>query len=400
MTCLHTQSDQPHLPALDTLVQSEVDAHHIGGGVLLVTHGDKIVHKRAYGYAQEFDYDLNKMDPPVMMSVDDMFDLASLTKVFSTTFGIMMLVDEGKIGLDDPVHEYLPEFTGPEKDKITIRNLLTHSSGLYQWQPLYYHASNDSETYRYICSLPLEYPVGAGRHYSDLGFMMLGYLIQKVSGMPLDQFMNSRLYKPLALQHISFNPKQHGFDHFAATSHGNPFEKHMVYDDHFGYVCNEDPDSWNGWRHYTLVGEVNDGNSYYANNGVAGHAGLFSTVDDLHVLLNLMLSHGVFHGDTLIDPSVIQQFLTKDQYDNGLGWALDPDVIMAHGAPEGAFGHTGFTGTNVVVMPAQKVIIIFLTNRQNVGPMPSGYYYNLNDTRQKIVNIVLKYIQGAQKKSN
>ncbi len=397
-SCTKQTQKSASIPGIDSLLQYEVNAEHVAGAVIQVMQNGKVLHRKAYGYADLYNYHLVKLDTPVVMTTDKMFDLASLTKMFSTTFGIMMLVDRGKIKLDAPVKTYLPEFSGGAKDSITIRHLLTHTAGLYQWKPLYYHASTSLETRKYIASLPLEYKVGAARHYSDLGFMLLGYIIEQVSGKRLDQFMAENLYQPLGLQHTAFNPKQHGFTNFAATSQGNPFEYHMVADDNFGYHCTENVDSWNGWRHYTLIGEVNDGNSYYANQGIAGHAGLFSTVDDLQKMLNLLLAKGEFHGKELISESVINEFLTKDKYDNGLGWAMDPEVISAKGAPPGTFGHTGFTGTNVVVMPAYKLSIILLTNRQNVGPQPNGYYYNLNPTRQKIVDLVLASLGKTRSK--
>ena len=380
---------------IDSLIQSNIDQENIPGAVVQVEIGDQIVHRQALGYAELYKFGMKKLDQPVKMDTERMFDLASLTKVFATTFGIMKLMDEGRIHLDDPVHKYLPQFNG-DKSLITIRQLLTHTSGLNEWQPLYYHASTSKETLDYIGKLPLKYKPGEGRHYSDLGFMSLGYIIEQVSGQRLDAFVKQNIYEPLRLKHICFNPKEHEFDHFAATSHGNPFERHMVYDDDFGYLCKEDPDSWNGWRHYTLMGEVNDGNSFYANQGIAGHAGLFATIRDLQKLVNLLLNHGKYKGKQIISEDVIKKFLTQDQYGNGLGWAMDPDIISAPGAPVGTFGHTGFTGTNVVIIPKYHASMIMLTNRQNVGPQENGYYFNLNPLRRKVFKNVMKYIQDNE----
>src|SRR4029079_913830 len=172
---------------------------------------------------------------PVAMKTTTMFDLASVTKVMATTFATMMLVDRGKIDLDAPVYRYLSDFRGPHLDSITVRHLLQHSSGLVQWQPLYYQASNSAETYKAIREMPLQGGVGQGRHYSDLGFMLLGYIVEKVSGTPLDQFVDAELYRPLGLKHTTFNPKAKGFKDFAPTEQGNEYEKHMVYDSTFGY---------------------------------------------------------------------------------------------------------------------------------------------------------------------
>ena len=132
-----------------------------------------------------------------------------------------------------------------------------------------------AQTYAVIRDMPLEWGVGDARHYSDLGFMLLGYIVERVSGEPLDAFLEQNLYRPLGLRSTTFNPKAHGFTEFAATEQGNVYERHMVYDSTFGYRYRGDPTAWNGWRQYVLDGEVDDGNSFYANGGVAGHAGLF-----------------------------------------------------------------------------------------------------------------------------
>ncbi|GAA5521811.1 serine hydrolase [Aliifodinibius salicampi] len=382
------------VPAIDSLIQREIVADHIPGAVIQVKKGDSVLHRAAYGYAQKYDYGLKRLEDPIRMTPGHIFDLASLTKVMATTFGIMMLVDADSIALDDPIHKYLPEFKGEVKSGITIRHLLTHTSGLPQWVPTYYHASNIQERYQYIASLPLKWPVGAERHYSDLGFMLLGDIIERISGQQLDDYFDERLYIPLNLQHTTFNPlnKKVRAEAIAATSHGNPFEKQMVHDDTFGYQVDVDLDSWNNWRDYTLRGEVNDGNAWYANNGVAGHAGLFSTIDDLQVLVDLLLERGEVNGRHLISSSVIDTFLTKDQYGNALGWAMDKNTISAKGSPEGTFGHTGFTGTNIVAVPQDSISIILLTNRQNVGRQENGYYFDLGPLRQDIFDEVTQEI--------
>ncbi|WP_372638776.1 serine hydrolase, partial [Fodinibius sp.] len=297
-------SDQfARIPAIDSLIQREIAADHIPGAVIQIKKSDSVLHRAAYGYAQKYNYGLKRLEDPVQMTTGHLFDLASLTKVMATTLGIMIMADNDALDLDDPVHKYLPEFKKGEKSEITIRHLLMHTSGLPQWVPTYYHASNAQERYQYIASIPLKWPVGAERHYSDLGFMLLGDIIEKISGQRLDEYLEKELYTPLNLEHTTFNPlnnKGLKVEAIAATSHGNPFEKQMVYDDSFGYQVDVDPEFWNNWREYTLRGEVNDGNSWYANNGVAGHAGLFSTIDDLQVLVDLLLERGKVNGRTFI----------------------------------------------------------------------------------------------------
>src|SRR5699024_5622657 len=162
--------------------------------------------------------------------------------------------------------------------------------------------------------------------------------------------------------------------------------------DSFGYRVDVDPNSWHGWRHYTLQGEVSDGNAWYANGGVAGHAGLFSTVDDLQVLVDLLLNKGQFEGEPFISAAVIDTFLTKDHYGNALGWAMDEDFISAEGAPQGTFGHAGFTGTSVVVVPKYNLSIIILTNREHVGLQENGYYFDMGPLRQHIFDAVMNIV--------
>jgi CubicO group peptidase (beta-lactamase class C family) len=296
---------------------------------------------------------------------------------------VMMLVDRGQIDLDAPVYRYLPDFRGAHLDSITVRLLLQHSSGLVQWQPLYYHAANSAQTYAVIRDMPLGWRVGEARHYSDLGFMLLGHIVERVSGQRLDRFVEQNLYRPLGLRSTTFNPRSHGFTEFAATEQENVYEKHMVYDSTFGYRYRGDPTAWNGWRQYVLNGEVDDGNSFYANGGVAGHAGLFSTAAELRVLLDLLNNGGSYGGRRYIRPEVVDTFLTRDKYDNYLGWQA-PTYL-----PPGSFSHTGFTGTYVAGIPKYKLSIVLLTNRQNMGTDARGYFPDIGPLQQTVARLVV-----------
>ena len=361
------------------------------GAVFLVARDGRVVHERAFGYAQLNDYEGRRLTTPHAMRTSTMFDLASVTKVMATTMATMLLVDGGKIDIEAPVSRYLPDFRGAHLDSITVRNLLQHSAGLVQWQPLYYHASNGAQTYALIRDMPLQWGVGDARHYSDLGFMLLGYIVEHVSGEPLDVFLERNLYGPLGLRSTTFNPRAHGFAEFAATEQGNVYERHMVYDSTFGYRYRDDPTAWNGWRQYVLNGEVDDGNSFYANGGVAGHAGLFSTVDDLRVLLDLLKNRGSYAGHKYIRPRVVDMFLTRDKYQNYLGWQAPPTL------PEGSFSHTGFTGTYVLVVPKYGLSIVLLTNRQNMGTNALGYFPDVGPLQQSVAKAVVNAAaQSAQ----
>ena len=184
---------------IDSILQTKVDLDEIPGAVIEIKKGDQVIYEHSYGYAQKYDYNHNLLNPPEKMTVDHLFDIASLTKVIGTTTSIMILTDRGLIKVDDPVYRYIKAFDTPEKRKITIRHLLTHTAGLCEWYPLYYRASNKEESYRLIGELPLKYPVGAQRSYSDLGFVILGEIIEKVSGLPLEKFMAQNIFKPLKM---------------------------------------------------------------------------------------------------------------------------------------------------------------------------------------------------------
>ena len=366
----------------DSLIDASVGTL-IPGAVFLVAKDGRVVHERAFGYAQFNDYDGRRLATPRVMRTSTVFDLASVTKVMATTMATMLLVDRGKIVLDSPVFRYLPDFRGAHLDSITVRHLLSHSSGLVQWQPLYYHAVNSAQTYAVIRDMPLGWGVGDARHYSDFGFMLLGYIVERVSGQPLDVFVEQNLFRPLGLRSTAFNPKSHGFTEFAATEQGNVYEKHMVYDSTFGYRYRGDPTAWNGWRQYVLNGEVDDGNSFYANGGVAGHAGLFSTAGDLRVLIDLLDNRGSYGGRQYIRPEIVERFLTRDTYQNYLGWQA-PTYL-----PAGSFSHTGFTGTYVLGVPKYGLSIALLTNRQNMGTDARGYFPEIGPLQQAVARAVV-----------
>ena len=365
----------------DSLIAAAV-GRLMPGAVFVVSQRGALLHERAFGVAQLNDYEGHRLASPPPMTTGTMFDLASVTKVMGTTMGVMLLVDEGRVALDAPVYRYLPDFRDAHKDSITVRHLLSHSAGLVQWQPLYYHAANEREAYAVIRDMPLQWGVGEGRHYSDFSFMLLGYIVERVSGQRLDVFLDSALYRPLGLDSITFIPKARGFTKFAATEQGNVYERHMVYDSTFGYRYLGDPTAWNGWRHYVLNGEVDDGNSFYAHGGIAGHAGLFATAGQLRELLDMLVLRGAAKH-RLLSADVIGRFLTRDRYDNYLGWMRSPSL------PEGSFYHTGFTGTYVLGVPEYGLSVVLLTNRQNMGPDARGYFPNLAPLQDAVAHALV-----------
>src|SRR5690606_29960869 len=215
------------------------------------------------------------------------------------------------------------------------------------------------------------------------GFMLLGAIVERVDGRPLDVFVREELYAPLGLRATVFNPREHGFTEFAATSHGNPYERQMVHDTAFGYRYAGDPAAWDGWRAYTLVGEVNDGNAYYAHGGVAGHAGLFSTAAELRVLLDLLLRRGEYGGRRYLRPETVDAFLTRDRYGHGLGWMMPREL------PDGSFAHTGVTGTYVAGVQRHGVAVVLMTDRHNLGRDDEGQYPNVNGLRAAVLRALV-----------
>jgi len=378
---------------IDSILQTKVNLDEIPGAVIEIKNGDQIIYKHAYGYAQKYDYNHKLLNPPEKMTTGHIFDIASLTKVIGTATSVMLLADRGLLKIDDPVYKYIKAFDTPEKREITIHHLLTHTAGLYEWYPLYYLAANKMESYRLIGDLPLMFPVGAQRRYSDLGFVILGEIIETISGMPLEKFMEKNIFIPLNMNSTTYNPLLTGkFKNIAATSHGNPYEKKMVYDSTLGFKIKEiDPAKWNAWRTYTLRGEVNDGNAWYAIGGISGAAGLFSTVEDLQKLVDMLINKGKTGSHQFISEKTIHTFLTKDKFNNGLGWMMDPDNSFMKNSPEGTFGHTGFTGTSITVIPKYHISVILLINRQNTGLLSNGEYYNVNPIRLQVFNAILKY---------
>ncbi|MEP6506654.1 MAG: serine hydrolase [Gemmatimonadales bacterium] len=391
---------QRGLAAADSVVATGVGTA-FPGAVLVVTKDGRMIHSRAFGFAEmaggaafATGHGLDtvyagKLRP---MNTSTVFDLASVTKVMATTFAMVMLVDQGKVELDAPVYTYLSDFRGPHLDSITPRHLLQHSAGLVQWQPLYYQASTTAQTYSAIRDMPLQWGVGEGRHYSDFSFMLLGDIVEHVTGQRLDVFVDSALYKPLGLRKTTFNPKLKGLSNFAATEFGNGYEKHMVYDTTFGYRYRGDPKSWNEWRNRLLVGEVNDGNSFYANGGIAGHAGLFSTGAELSVLLQVLLNRGSYDGHSYIKPAVVDAFLNLDKYANFLGWQHPAQF------PDGSFSHTGFTGTYVFGDPRDHLSIVLLTNKQGQGTDAKGQFPNLGPLQTAVVKAIIDGVAADARK--
>lgn len=384
--------DAEKLMEIDATVQEAIEEGITPGAVVLIAKDHKIIKETAYGDA--YKYDMGELlEQPRQMTKSTIFDLASVTKVMGTTQGIMKLISEGKISVSDKVIKYIPGFGKNGKEQITIADLLTHTSGLTPWKPTYLWADDSQEVLDYINNLPLAYPTGKKRAYSDFSFMTLGFIIEKVTNQRLDDYLEENIYDSLNMKDTMFTPAENLDDRMAATSWGNLFEYKMIDDPDFGYYVEEDPDSFCCWREHTLVGEVNDGNSFYGNDGVAGHAGLFSTARDLAVLGQTMLNGGGYGTVKIYDEHVINTFTDEQRFGQGYGWERNQSWYMGNLHSEDTFGHTGFTGIQVIFDPVNQLQIIVLTNKQNNGPRESGSYYSTGALTSNIADAVYRSIK-------
>ncbi|MDR2007818.1 MAG: serine hydrolase [Alphaproteobacteria bacterium] len=374
---------------IQAIAEEKIYSHKTAGMVVLVQQGGEIQYLQAFGFAylKEGGRNIRK---PIPMQTDTIFDLASITKVLATTQAVMMLIHENKLHLDDKVSAFLPQFNMSDKMNITIYDLLTHSSGLSPWQPLYIHAKNQQEAINYIAKFPLAYKTGTNQIYSDLGFIVLGAVVEKITGQLLDVYLQENLYDRLGLADTGFNIGEDKRLRAAATSWNNLFEQNMLSQGKYG--VKEKPNMFKNWRNYTLQGEVDDGNAYYALGGVAGHAGLFSTAADVSKLMQLMLNGGTMNGVEFYSPDIMAQFATRQDANPNLkgraiGFDYDRDY-MGKNRPQGTFGHIGFTGGCLALNRAQNLGIIILTNRENIGMDSVGNYTGFNDLCTAIMDVV------------
>lgn len=399
------------------------------GAVVLAVKDGKVIFEKAYGYAHYYDADYEaegssyatpvykEIENPRLMTTDTLFDLASVTKVMATTQSIMILCDRGLLDVNDTVATYLPGFEANGKGDITIAQLLTHSSGLPQWEATFLYCNSKDEQLEYIKNLELvpEFATdGSEPMYSDFSFMTLGFVVEAISGQDMNVFAKENIYEPLGMTSTTYLPLENGFtkDQIAATSLGNPYEYRMVDEVNYeglGYDCTKDAEAFaefDGWRDYTLIGEVNDGNAGMGGKGVAGHAGLFSTAEDLAILLQCMLNGGEYNGVRLYSEETVKLFTTKhtsyaEAHDGalseefGYGFKLDQSWMGAT-ATENVFGHDGFTGTTVFADPDNNYIFICLTNKMQSGfrTATSNYYYNTNSWVSWNFNQTVKDILG------
>jgi len=340
------------LARIDTAVEEALAARDLPGAVVLVGRHDRVVFRKAYG---------NRALLPARetMTVDTVFDIASLTKPVATATSVMILVERGKVALRDPVVRYLPEFAagGGEREKVTVEHLLTHRAGFPPDDPLELYTGAPEEIFARKYREPLEAPPGTRFRYSDVGHEVLGELVRKVAGVPLDLFAEKNVFVPLGMKDTHFRPLAGApflGERLDLTGAARPPLARIAPTEKRG-------DRW-------LRGEVHDPRAY-AVGGVAGHAGLFSTGDDLARYCRMLLAGGRLGTARVLSPLGVDAMTRPRFYGDeslrALGWDVSTAFSRNRGdlfAP-GSFGHTGFTGTSLWIDPSSGTWVVFLSNR-------------------------------------
>ncbi len=356
-----TRSDR--FAEVDRLLETYQERHAFPGGVLAVGNQTGLLHLHPFGH-------LSYAPDSRPVQAGTLYDLASLTKVVATTTMAMILVDEKRLDIDKPVHDYLPAFQGSGKEEVTVRHLLTHSSGLEATAPLFQEVRGKEAYVERIAAMDLTYPPGSKSVYSDLGIILLGEILERISGRPLDVFVRERVLLPLGMKHTGFRPPRPLWPRIAPTEF--------------------DP-----WRGRMIQGEVHDENAS-AMGGVAPHAGLFSTAGDLSLFARMLLNG----GGRIVSRQTLELFTKKagvPDSDRALGW----DTKSAEGSSAGtlfspdSFGHTGFTGTSIWIDPERRIFLILLTNRVH----PTRENNLIREVRPAVADAVIRalYASAGQK---
>jgi serine-type D-Ala-D-Ala carboxypeptidase len=355
------------------VVRTAVEDGTVPGAVALVRHRGEVVLHEASGWA-------TTSPEPRPMGGDTLFDLASLSKPLVGATAALALVDRGVFSLDEEITRFLPELERIKGEGVTFRRILSHTSGLAGWMPLYVWARGKKEILGAIDRLGLATTPGSRFEYSDLGYVALGLALERAGERPLDELAAELVFGPLGMRRTEYRPSASP-DAFAVTEQGNTFERRMT--------------EWAGldfkdWRTDFHPGQVNDGNAHYGLGGVSAHAGVFSDAHDLGLFGEMWLAGGVLQNRRVLSSAVVDQARADQspgRVRRGLGW----DLMKSHGPtleeltradagffpptdspwsprPSGelfsiqAFGHTGFTGTSIWIDPRRELVAVLLTN--------------------------------------
>ena len=363
---------------VDQLIETEIAAG-FPGAVLLVVKDGQIIKETAYGYAMRYQADGSALPEPEPMQTTTLFDIASNTKMYATTYAVMQLVSSGMLDVNRPLTDYLPEYLGDGREERLVSDLLYHTSGYAPEVhfhrpdngngPLFYSLNKAYTDQLLLGQVPFISDRAKTARYSDVNFMLLGLLIERLTATSLDQYLDRQFYQPLGLNDLMFNPLLHGVtaSRIAATELDGNSRGGRV--------------SFPANRQGVLRGQVHDEKAFHALQGVAGHAGLFASARDLAIVMSVVAQQGGYGWQRFFSPAVVQQFTRPSGYDHrfGMGWrtAAGGDLNWHFGAyaSDYAYGHTGWTGTATVIDPAHNLMIVLLTNKKHSPITGDGKSY-------------------------
>ncbi len=349
---------------VDAIVRRGIKQGIYPGAVVVIGRSDSVLYARGYGH---FTWNPSSLVP----SPDSTFwDIASITKVMGTTSAAMRLVDAGRLKLEAPVREYLPQFAGGAKDRVTVRMLLDHTSGLRAYVPFFKQAKTREAAIALLYTEQLVRQPGQKPVYSDLNAILLGLLLENVSGMALDRFVASEVFEPLELSGTTYRPAARARRRTVPTA---------------------------VWRGQPVQGQVNDPNAAVFG-GAAGHAGIFSTGMDLARYAQVWLRNGMGPRGQWVSASTMRQFLTRGANSGPrlLGWDT-PELDGKHPSlfgtliSQAAYGHTGFTGTELWIDPAHDLFLVFLTNG-TFDPRTRNSHHALRTVRTSLSDAAIRLV--------
>src|SRR5678815_3725607 len=357
-----------------TFLSERIAAGDFPSAVYVVSEKGRIVFADALGHSVVEPY-------RITTSLDTIYDLASLTKPLVTGLLCAKRVEEGELTLDSAVAHYLPEFERTDRQMITVRQLLTHTSGLAAWRPLYILTEGDRDrALSVIVNEPLDYPPDTRVVYSDLGFIVLGFLLERLTGHRLTQLAQTEIIEPLQLKRTFFNPDVALQTGIAACETGNAYERETCQTTGAAEYSN--------WRENVIWGEVHDGNAYFLG-GASGHAGLFSTVSETLRIASQCLAE----QSAVLKPQTCSELfrvnMTKGLNElRSISWQLAATHESAAGPalPLDSYGHSGFTGTSCWIDPDHQRVFILLTNRTHARALP---FVNINSVRRKFHSLAV-----------
>ena len=334
------------IPRLDSVINAAIADHATPGATVAIARRGQLVVLKGYGHTD--------WAPNAPRATDStMYDMASLTKVVATTTAAMMLEEEGKLDIDRTVASYLPQYDVPDKRGITLRMLLTHASGIKSNFPLWKDAKGREQYFAGMVTFPLVRAPGSAVEYTDWNMVLMQFVIEKVTGQTLDQFLQARVFGPLGLRDTQYNPAESLKPRIAPT----------------------ETEEFRGGQ---VWGVVHD-ETAWALGGVSGNAGLFSSARDLAVFVQMLLNGGSYGGVQLIKPSTVARWTARQRADasRALGWDTpSPNSSAGRFFSFRSFGHTGFTGTSIWADPEKELFVVLLTNRvnptrdnQKIGPL-------------------------------